>query len=119
MAEDDKDSRLHIVDSPSKPNGAPKTEEQKYEVVGVPLLKENFATLFDNQEDVNVMIFTIPIRALATDPGKDSLALLLGKIELLKGEAHKFYKAIKADNATRGPQLLRPGGGTLPPLARA
>lgn len=114
---------LSIIEpSSGKPNGKGEPEkqehEQEHEVVGIPLLKQNFATLFDNNEDPNVMIFTIPIKALALEQGKEGLAVLLGKIELLKGEAHKLYKGIKFDHASRT-ALIKPGGGPLPPMGRA
>ncbi len=111
---------LHIIEpSAGAPKGDAKiSEPREHEVVGIPLLKENFATLFDQASDPNVMIFTIPIRALALGEGKEGLAILLGKIELLKGEAHKLYKSIKFDQASKT-SLIRPGGGTLPPMGRA
>ena len=86
--------------------------ELKTPMIGIPFMKDKFLTLYDSDEQ-NVMIMSVPIRTLAEDGGGDAMALLLGKMELFKGEAHKTYKAIRAAAAAMGPKIIMPNGNVV------
>lgn len=103
---------------PGKVEPLPETppEGVKVETLGVPYFKDKFLIVTDEQNEgtPDVLVFTVPIKKLAMDPGRSPLAMLLGEIELFKGEAHKLFKNIRMVEQSKGPKILMPGGGVKP-----
>ena len=91
-------------------------EGVKVETLGVPYFKDKFLIVTDENEGnpPDVLVFTVPIKKLALEQGRSPLAMLLGEVELFKGEAHKLFKQLRSPavpGEAHSPGRHQPHGG--------